>query len=84
MLNAAIESLVQKVQCGVVINFEKFGPDPPPVNEVSRMENGQDANGSAKGFVFDPSKASDLYTFLNRKKMLTFKDLYRSILSYQY
>ncbi|KAK3769954.1 hypothetical protein RRG08_048164 [Elysia crispata] len=48
MLNAAIESLVQKVQCGVVINFEKFGPDPPPVNEVSRMENGQDANGSAK------------------------------------
>ncbi|GFN89087.1 Dead/h (asp-glu-ala-asp/his) box polypeptide 26 (ddx26), mRNA protein [Plakobranchus ocellatus] len=48
MLNAAIESLVQKVQCGVVINFEKFGPDPPPVNEVSRLENGQDANGNAK------------------------------------
>ncbi|GFS17945.1 DEAD/H (Asp-Glu-Ala-Asp/His) box polypeptide 26 (DDX26), mRNA protein [Elysia marginata] len=48
MLNAAIESLVQKVQCGVVINFEKFGPDPAPVNEVTRMENGQDANGNAK------------------------------------
>ncbi|RUS76673.1 hypothetical protein EGW08_015563, partial [Elysia chlorotica] len=48
MLNAAVESLVQKVQCGVVINFEKFGPDPPPVNDVSRLENGQDANGSAK------------------------------------
>lgn len=48
MLNAAIESLVQKVQCGVVINFEKFGPDPAPVSEASRMENGQDSNGNAK------------------------------------
>lgn len=26
----AIENLVQSVQPGVVINFEKFGPDPPP------------------------------------------------------
>ena len=29
MLHAAIESLVQKVQSGVVIQFEKIGPDPP-------------------------------------------------------
>ena len=29
MLNGAIESLVQKVQSGVVIQFEKIGPDPP-------------------------------------------------------
>jgi len=27
----SIDSLVQKVQSGVVINFEKIGPDPPPV-----------------------------------------------------
>lgn len=27
-----IDSLVQKVQSGVVINFEKIGPDPPPVD----------------------------------------------------
>lgn len=27
-----IESLVQKVQSGVVIQFEKIGPDPPPVD----------------------------------------------------
>uniref|UniRef100_A0A0B7AHQ3 Integrator complex subunit 6-like beta-barrel domain-containing protein n=1 Tax=Arion vulgaris TaxID=1028688 RepID=A0A0B7AHQ3_9EUPU len=48
MVNAAIESLVQKVQCGVVINFEKFGPDPPPINESNRMEIGSETNGSAK------------------------------------
>lgn len=29
MLNQCLESLVQKVQSGVVINFEKTGPDPP-------------------------------------------------------
>lgn len=33
MLNQCLESLVQKVQSGVVINFEKTGPDPPPVGE---------------------------------------------------
>lgn len=26
-----LESLVQKVHAGVVIHFEKIGPDPPPV-----------------------------------------------------
>ncbi|XP_066252251.1 integrator complex subunit 6-B [Euwallacea similis] len=31
MLNQCIDSLVQKVQNGVVINFEKIGPDPPPM-----------------------------------------------------
>lgn len=29
MLNQCLESLVQKVQSGVVIHFEKTGPDPP-------------------------------------------------------
>ncbi|XP_041095790.1 integrator complex subunit 6-like isoform X2 [Polyodon spathula] len=33
MLSQCLESLVQKVQSGVVINFEKTGPDPPPVGE---------------------------------------------------
>ncbi|XP_072466588.1 integrator complex subunit 6 isoform X3 [Notamacropus eugenii] len=40
MLNQCLESLVQKVQSGVVINFEKAGPDPSPIEdgqtEVSR------------------------------------------------
>ena len=38
MLNGAIDSLVQKVQSGVVISFEKMGPDPPPIviNEVNK------------------------------------------------
>uniref|UniRef100_A0A3P8XX95 VWFA domain-containing protein n=1 Tax=Esox lucius TaxID=8010 RepID=A0A3P8XX95_ESOLU len=33
MLNQCLESLVQKVLSGVVINFEKTGPDPPLVGE---------------------------------------------------
>lgn len=32
MLMQCIESLVQKVQSGVVINFEKIGPDPPSLD----------------------------------------------------
>ena len=31
MLIQCIDSLVQKIQCGVVLHFEKTGPDPPPV-----------------------------------------------------
>ncbi|XP_046742052.1 integrator complex subunit 6 isoform X2 [Diprion similis] len=31
MMMQCIDSLVQKVQSGVVINFEKIGPDPPPL-----------------------------------------------------
>ncbi|XP_050666237.1 integrator complex subunit 6 [Leptidea sinapis] len=45
MLMQCIDSLVQKVQSGVVINFEKIGPDPPPidggVNSHDQMEEGQ-------------------------------------------
>ena len=35
MLNQCLESLVQKIQSGVVINFEKTGPDPPPIEGES-------------------------------------------------
>uniref|UniRef100_A0A4W6EPA2 Integrator complex subunit 6 n=1 Tax=Lates calcarifer TaxID=8187 RepID=A0A4W6EPA2_LATCA len=35
MLNQCLESLVQKIQSGVVINFEKTGPDPPPIHVFS-------------------------------------------------
>ncbi|XP_038631204.1 integrator complex subunit 6 isoform X2 [Scyliorhinus canicula] len=38
MLNQCLESLVQKVQSGVVINFEKTGPDPVPVGEDCIVE----------------------------------------------
>jgi integrator complex subunit 6 len=36
MLMQCIDSLVQKVQSGVVINFEKMGPDPLPVTSESK------------------------------------------------
>ncbi|CAG9861724.1 unnamed protein product [Phyllotreta striolata] len=39
MLNQCIDSLVQKVQNGVVINFEKIGPDPPPPQEDGKDDN---------------------------------------------
>ncbi|KAM9795206.1 integrator complex subunit 6 isoform 1-T1 [Neosynchiropus ocellatus] len=38
MLNQCLESLVQKVQSGVVINFEKTGPDPPLVGDENSVE----------------------------------------------
>uniref|UniRef100_A0A7N6BGI9 VWFA domain-containing protein n=1 Tax=Anabas testudineus TaxID=64144 RepID=A0A7N6BGI9_ANATE len=44
MLNQCLESLVQKVQSGVVINFEKTGPDPPLVGEDTSMESGRPAS----------------------------------------
>ncbi|XP_068423153.1 integrator complex subunit 6 [Clinocottus analis] len=34
MLNQCLESLVQKIQSGVVINFEKTGPDPLPLEDA--------------------------------------------------
>ena len=37
MLMQCIDSLVQKVQSGVVINFEKIGPDPTP--DVYKRQN---------------------------------------------
>ncbi|KAL0851278.1 hypothetical protein ABMA28_007112 [Loxostege sticticalis] len=47
MLMQCIDSLVQKVQSGVVINFEKIGPDPPPIdggNNRDGAEQGDDIN----------------------------------------
>ncbi|KAL5005014.1 hypothetical protein ScPMuIL_018470 [Solemya velum] len=44
MLNASIESLVQKVQSGVVINFEKIGPDPPLVVNEGNCDSTQLVN----------------------------------------
>uniref|UniRef100_H3DE41 Integrator complex subunit 6 n=1 Tax=Tetraodon nigroviridis TaxID=99883 RepID=H3DE41_TETNG len=37
-LNQCLESLVQKIQSGVVIKFEKTGPDPPPLEADAPAE----------------------------------------------
>ena len=34
VLHQCIDSLVQKLQSGVVINFEKIGQDPPPLPQL--------------------------------------------------
>ncbi|XP_036126463.1 integrator complex subunit 6-like isoform X25 [Molossus molossus] len=47
MLNQCLESLVQKVQSGVVINFEKTGPDPLLIGEDGLMDSFKPSNSSA-------------------------------------
>ncbi|XP_024209077.1 integrator complex subunit 6-like isoform X8 [Pan troglodytes] len=47
MLNQCLESLVQKVQSGVVINFEKTGPDPLPIGEDGLMDSSRPSNSFA-------------------------------------
>lgn len=52
MMIQCIDSLVQKVQSGVVINFEKIGPDPPPLtNDAPHQdeeENEDDGNAGPR------------------------------------
>ncbi|XP_024139824.1 integrator complex subunit 6 [Oryzias melastigma] len=43
MLNQCLESLVQKVQSGVVLHFEKTGPDPLVVEAENSAESGRPA-----------------------------------------
>ncbi|XP_070113939.1 integrator complex subunit 6-like isoform X2 [Equus przewalskii] len=47
MLNQCLESLVQKVQSGVVINFEKTGPDPLPIGEDGFMDSSRTSSSFA-------------------------------------
>ncbi|XP_030789699.1 integrator complex subunit 6-like isoform X5 [Rhinopithecus roxellana] len=47
MLNQCLESLVQKVQSGVVINFEKTGPDPLPIGEDGLTDSSRPSNSFA-------------------------------------
>ncbi|XP_071441466.1 integrator complex subunit 6 isoform X2 [Hetaerina americana] len=45
MMMQCIDSLVQKVQSGVVINFEKIGPDPPPIGSEGTKDFFDDGEG---------------------------------------
>ncbi|XP_029175550.1 integrator complex subunit 6 isoform X1 [Nylanderia fulva] len=44
MMIQCIDSLVQKVQSGVVINFEKIGPDPPPLTNDAPQHPDEEEN----------------------------------------
>lgn len=44
MLHQCIDSLVQKLQSGVVIHFEKIGPDPSPILQSSSNKDSDDAD----------------------------------------
>ncbi|XP_076474895.1 integrator complex subunit 6 isoform X2 [Bombus vancouverensis nearcticus] len=52
MMMQCIDSLVQKVQSGVVINFEKIGPDPPSLNNETQHaddDENEDENNTTNG-----------------------------------
>jgi integrator complex subunit 6 len=69
MLNQCIDSLVQKVQNGVVINFEKIGPDPPP----PLFEKGDDIKDEVKEPEFDdrmPNQSLLSTSWHNCRKMI--------------
>ncbi|CAG9796687.1 unnamed protein product [Diatraea saccharalis] len=55
MLMQCIDSLVQKVQSGVVINFEKIGPDPPPIDGG----NNRDGTEQTEDITHDVDKEID-------------------------
>uniref|UniRef100_A0A8C1XR56 Integrator complex subunit 6 n=1 Tax=Cyprinus carpio TaxID=7962 RepID=A0A8C1XR56_CYPCA len=52
MLNQCLESLVQKIQSGVVINFEKTGPDPPPTEGKGKMKYGPQSWHSCHKMIY--------------------------------
>uniref|UniRef100_A0A8C2DTL7 Integrator complex subunit 6 n=1 Tax=Cyprinus carpio TaxID=7962 RepID=A0A8C2DTL7_CYPCA len=52
MLNQCLESLVQKIQSGVVINFEKTGPDPPPTEGKGEMKYGPQSWHSCHKMIY--------------------------------
>lgn len=58
-LNFCLESIVQKIQGGVVLHFEKFGPDPPPVSIEDQQQpimivNPQPQQQSTNGMAPNP------------------------------
>lgn len=58
-LQQSIDSLVQKLQSGVVMQFEKVGPDPPPLPADPSNNNAQQADAnlgwqSTKSLVYVP------------------------------
>lgn len=65
MLMGCLESLVQKVQAGVVINFEKIGPDPPDINKP--VENGVESSDSGKENTADKANEQNMQNLLPPK-----------------
>lgn len=68
MLMQCIDSLVQKVQSGVVIHFEKIGPDPPPIDGGTRESGDQpdelNLHDGEKDYDGDGDK-NGVFIFLN-------------------
>jgi len=67
VLHQCIESLVQKLQSGVVINFEKIGSDPPPLlpgmmEDDSPEINNKPTDLESKALVFRDSTGSRPHT----------------------
>lgn len=69
MLNQCIDSLVQKVQNGVVIHFEKVGPDPPPPI-FDKNEDGKDEGGMTKEEWLETMQNPPNTSWRNCRKMI--------------
>ncbi|KAJ8255583.1 hypothetical protein COCON_G00194470 [Conger conger] len=52
MLNQCLDSLVQKIQSGVVIHFEKTGPDPLPVEDGPEVKSGPQSWHSSHKLIY--------------------------------
>ena len=77
MLQQCIDSLVQKIQFGVVINFEKVGPDPAPLFpeankdiEIIDCDKGKDWDPA---FPVDGQPKSVLNTNVSEKRRIFFR-----------
>lgn len=55
----SIDALVQKVQSGVVIQFEKIGPDPPPLDNVNSNNNNNNKSYYYNHCSYDYIKGTD-------------------------
>lgn len=70
-LMQCLESVVQKIQGGVVIQFEKFGPDPPPISQEednsdeTTQELPKHGQGVPNGFVVNYKNSNNNNQILN-------------------
>ena len=73
MLHQCIDSLVQKLQSGVVIHFEKIGPDPPQV-AITKEDSMESTASTADTVILDNDRWDRyIFIFCGQKNLEKFK-----------